>query len=350
VSIILNIKKPQEKDVEVWPRWSFFGIFDGHGGTTCSDYLRDNLHYFVINSKHFPSDPRKALLKGFKRAEDHFLKECALKAEEQRRLHDTDDGSHSEKFNLKFLDCSGSWAIVILFVDNICYVANVGDSRVIMSSEIGDKIYLLSTDHRPTEENETKRIVSNGGKIYQTQTIYNPNDIPKNKRKISKPQVMLGPPRVKPGRLSVSRTFGDIEAKWPVYGGNPKVVIATPEIKQFEISPSNDYLLMGWDGIFDKLTNYQVNKRVWSTVAQNAQISSPHKLVGECVNNVLLDCAANKSLDNITVLVIFFNDIGSEYKKLPIEQKLLLLGDKVCFLKWVHSPLMISRMLWKWEN
>ena len=33
-----------------------------------------------------------------------------------------------------------------------------------------------------------------------------------------------------PGRLSVSRTFGDIEAKKPKHGGNPGVVIADPDI------------------------------------------------------------------------------------------------------------------------
>jgi len=48
-------------------------------------------------------------------------------------------------------------------------------------------------------------------------------------------QTFLGPHRVFPGRLSVSRTFGDIEAKLPSLGGNPNVVIAEPEIKAFRI-------------------------------------------------------------------------------------------------------------------
>jgi protein phosphatase 2C family protein 2/3 len=45
----------------------------------------------------------------------------------------------------------------------------------------------------------------------------------------------LGPFRVLPGRLSVSRTFGDIEAKKVKYGGNPRVIIAEPEIKAFKV-------------------------------------------------------------------------------------------------------------------
>lgn len=32
VSIILNIIQPKFKKVEVWPRSSFFAIYDGHGG------------------------------------------------------------------------------------------------------------------------------------------------------------------------------------------------------------------------------------------------------------------------------------------------------------------------------
>jgi protein phosphatase 2C family protein 2/3 len=53
----------------------------------------------------------------------------------------------------------------------------------------------------------------------------------------------------------VSRTFGDIEAKISKYGGNPNVVIATPEIKSFRITKDHDFIVLGCDGIFDKLSN-----------------------------------------------------------------------------------------------
>ena len=55
---------------------------------------------------------------------------------------------------------------------------------------------------------------------------------------------MLGPFRVIPGRLSVSRTFGDIEAKKNKYGGNSKVIIAEPEVKAFKILPNYDFILL----------------------------------------------------------------------------------------------------------
>jgi serine/threonine protein phosphatase PrpC len=40
----------------------------------------------------------------------------------------------------------------------MCYVGNVGDSRGIMSVDGGEKILLLSKDHKPESEEETERI------------------------------------------------------------------------------------------------------------------------------------------------------------------------------------------------
>lgn len=56
----------------------------------------------------------------------------------------------------------------------------------------------------------------------------------------------------------MSRAFGDIEAKHPYLGGNPNVLTAVPEIRCFEINHETDFLIMGCDGIFEKLTNDDV--------------------------------------------------------------------------------------------
>lgn len=50
VSIILNMTKPSgRKDVTAWPKCSYFAIYDGHGGSACSDFLKDQLHLIIIN-------------------------------------------------------------------------------------------------------------------------------------------------------------------------------------------------------------------------------------------------------------------------------------------------------------
>lgn len=76
VSIILNILKPPGKEGcedKQWPRCSFFAIYDGHGGSKCADFLRDNLHQYVIQENCFPSDPKEAIRLGFAKAEKIFL-------------------------------------------------------------------------------------------------------------------------------------------------------------------------------------------------------------------------------------------------------------------------------------
>jgi protein phosphatase 2C family protein 2/3 len=50
--------------------------------------------------------------------------------------------------------------------------------------------------------------------------------------------------RVFPGRLSVSRTIGDIEAKLEQFGGNIKVVSSEPEIKSFKITEDHDFIVL----------------------------------------------------------------------------------------------------------
>lgn len=150
VSIILNIIKPSSYTGSFWPKCSFFGIYDGHGGSGCAEFLRDNLHHYVVRDENFPVNPKEALIQGFKAAENEFILNHAL----------TQNG-----YDIR--DKSGSCAIVVLVVDDSAYIANVGDSRAIMSKCQGKEVTALSRDHKPDDPDESKRIQDAGGKIYQ---------------------------------------------------------------------------------------------------------------------------------------------------------------------------------------
>jgi len=158
----------------------------------------------------FPTDIPVAIEKGVKETDEQFVK--MLFDEFKEKFERT-------KNRIQSVDRAGSCAIVLFVVDKQLYIVNVGDSRAFCSKDQGKLVEELSTDHKPDEPNEKERIVSNGGKIYQSQV---------NVPAISTTDPVWGPLRVFPGRLSVSRTFGDIEAKVEELGGLPKVVVCDP--------------------------------------------------------------------------------------------------------------------------
>lgn len=42
----------------------------------------------------------------------------------------------------------------LIYADDVCYTANVGDSRIIMSADRGKICYELTKDHKPNDEAE----------------------------------------------------------------------------------------------------------------------------------------------------------------------------------------------------
>ena len=125
-----------------------------------------------------------------------------------------------------------------------------------------------------------------------------------------KKELIVGPLRVLPGRLSVSRTFGDPEAKLESRGGNPNVVIATPEIYSFKLNKDHDFIVLGSDGIFDKINSDEVSKCVWNTTKGEVRekATNVHHLCGYGAEYILKNSMHRQSLDNITVVLIAFTN------------------------------------------
>ena len=71
-----------------------------------------------------------------------------------------------------------------------------------------------------------------------------------DKSSLNEQQFIVGPLRVFPGKLSVTRTLGDIEAKDKQFEGIPNCVSFQPEIAKFTIDKNDDFLFLGCDGIF----------------------------------------------------------------------------------------------------
>ena len=176
------------------------------------------------------------------------------------------------------------------------------------------KVCALSKDHKPSDNQEKDRIEKAGGSIYQYEFFKYRNSMssPMNAK-----NCVLGPIRVSPGRLSVSRTFGDPEAKIPVLGGIPGVVCALPEIRAFKILPDYDFIILASDGIYDKLSNNDIMKCVSMTVNEADSTKTINEICSDSVECIAKNALNRKSLDNVSVLMLAFNNFKNfvNYKR-----------------------------------
>jgi protein phosphatase 1L len=234
------------------------GIFDGHGGSGCVDFISKHIANRVAKSimsqkskfEHLES----AVIDGFKSCEDDF----ALLAS-------------------KYSDNSGCCALIALLHQNQVLVSWVGDCRAVLYD--GKRAEQLSTDHRPNDSNELKRILDNGGAVSNNR-IY--------------------------GVLAPSRCFGDLDIRSFAPEG---VLIAEPSvtvrcgIDENAIRKQSAFLILASDGVWDVFSNEaacEIVSKVLKSDAQNA-VAAATKLVEE---------AAKYSTDDLTVTVCIWNFVS----------------------------------------
>ena len=254
----------------------FFAVYDGHGGKGCSTYLRENLHN---NIKEFSTSGIKQAIQI---TEEKFKIEQALKE------------------NGELNDSSGSCGIMAMIQGNKCIIANVGDSRLVLFKK--GKAFFATEDHKPNTETEKRRIKLAGGEIYQTITLF---PLRQNGKEIEPPW------RVLPGRLSVSRTFGDIEAKETKFGGIPGVVLALPDITEIELDNEFNFMVIGCDGIFDVLSNEEILECIKIVLKEKnvkeIKEDDVHELCGDFAAMIVKGAIAKDSSDNVSCIVVAFN-------------------------------------------
>ena len=252
-----QVRKNEKSKLKIFPKISYFGIFDGHGGENCSNFLEQNYLEYLCEDKNFPYDMKNAIIGAFERCETEFLKK-------------------NEGKNLSEMDCSGSCALVTIVFDNRIYIGNIGDSRAILSSNNGKTIKILTTDHKPDNLKEYERAIKNGSQIYidkedgEKMYIIEQKQIDKYIKKINNKKDEEDDDddeflvfRESPSDLAVMRTIGDIKAKKKEYGANPGSIISKPDVFVYDCVSNDDFIVMGCDGIFDDLSNEQIISSAW---------------------------------------------------------------------------------------
>lgn len=224
-------------------------VFDGHGGSECSEFCAQNLERLLL--EHLP------LHKDLEAVLHHtFLK---LHSEYAAWATENDKGLRA-----------GSTATVCLLRGGVeLAVGHVGDSRAILCRS--GRVMELSYDHCPSLTSEKARIQQSGGRVIVDN---------------------IGRHLVNEA-LNMSRSIGDLHLKQ--YG-----VIALPDTRSIRVKHGKDaFLLLNTDGV-----NFVLRNEETCNIVNNAEI--PPRAAELLTEQAL----SMSSEDNMTALVIPFGSWG----------------------------------------
>ncbi|XP_012442814.2 probable protein phosphatase 2C 25 [Gossypium raimondii] len=221
---------------------AFFGVFDGHGGAKAAEFAALKLEKNILDEVVGRKDEtmvEEAVKAGYLKTDAEFLKEDVT---------------------------GGACCVTALIQNGSLVVSNAGDCRAVLSRDGAAEA--LTSDHRPSREDERNRIETLGGYVDLCRGVWRIQSC-----------------------LAVSRGIGDHHLKqW---------VIAEPETKIITIKPEYEFLILASDGLWDKVSNQEaVDIARPSCVGINKQnpLSACKKLVNLSVSR--------GSSDDISVMLV----------------------------------------------
>ncbi|KAF3442065.1 hypothetical protein FNV43_RR15981 [Rhamnella rubrinervis] len=221
------------------PQGTFVGVYDGHGGTEASRYVNENLFCNLkkVASEH-QSMSELVIKKAFLETEQNFL--SLVKKQWLSRPQ---------------IASAGSCCLVGIICNGLLYIANVGDSRVVLGRVEGATSEVtaiqLSTEHNASIESVREEL--------QTMHPHDPQIV------VLKHKVW----RVK-GLIQVSRSIGDAYLKRAEFNQEPllprfrlpepflkPVLSAEPSITVRKLSRGDKFLIFASDGLWEHLSNQE---------------------------------------------------------------------------------------------
>lgn len=227
--------------------FSYYGVFDGHGGSEVATYLKTHLRDVI----------KQHILMAFSDG-------ITSKVDVSQMLYDAIKALVND-IPYKIAINTGSTAVIMLKNNKTFWIANIGDSRAIMND--AHKVVALTKDHKPDDPDEYQRIDGYGGKVIKAfpGDVYRVN-----------------------GVLAVSRAIGD-------FALSPHVTWK-PDITVHQIQPLNHYVFIATDGIWDVLNNNEV-----VDIINNKAMDNAWQDIGSTLINI---ARSRKSGDNISCMLI----------------------------------------------
>lgn len=284
--------------LEMGPYGTFVGIYDGHGGPEAARFINDNL---FKNLKKFTTENRgmsaDVISQAFLATEDEFLTLVKKRWEQQPQIASV-----------------GSCVLVGVVCGGLLYIANAGDSRVVLgklgNSDRTVEAVQLSSEHNASLEDVRDELHS-----------LHPEDphIVVLKHKVW---------RVK-GIIQVSRSIGDAYLKKTEFNKPPllpkfrlpepfhkPILTAEPTILVHKVCSDDQFLIFASDGLWEHLSNQDAVDIV--------NTSSRNGIAKRLVKAALCEAAKKREMrysdlkkidqgirrhfhDDITVIVLFLD-------------------------------------------
>lgn len=261
---------------------ALFGVFDGHSGASCSDFLAHALDRCIFEClKHqgkrevcLEMAVRSALLAAFRTMEHNYF----------QYANKLDRGSAHAWVT------AGSTAVTACFVGPDeegrlrLVIANAGDSRAVLGKKDGRAVR-LSEDHTPNVPSERKRIEKEGASVVDCHGIWR--------------IVLASKKGTGIAGLSVSRGFGDFEYKQP-----SSVVSPVPDIAFMTVDLRKDsFIILGSDGVWGPVTDAEAVRIVAAALRSGTE--EPAKRAAQ---QIVETAHQRDSSDDKTAVVVWFGD------------------------------------------
>ncbi|KAK9814069.1 hypothetical protein WJX72_000281 [[Myrmecia] bisecta] len=274
-----------------------FGIFDGHGGKLAAQYASKNLVNHVVGALDGISPSPDVTAPVEEQLQQLMTKELADSTSQlvsdvdkqawraQDVLVDKLPQALSRGFEETQKDfwsrskVSGTTATVVALVGWEVVVANVGDSCAVLDT--GSEVVQISGNHRLEDNKAEQRRCTDAGCDISTSVLEGKN---------------VGPLRVWPGGLAMSRTIGDYDAG--------EVVLAEPEVRQVTLPHTGGRIIIASDGLWDAVS--------LKTAAHHVRGLPASKAANDLVQ---MSLKSRGLRDDITVLVV--DTMPSQEGRLP---------------------------------
>ncbi|XP_053213729.1 serine-rich adhesin for platelets-like [Panonychus citri] len=241
--------------------YSYYAIFDGHGGSDAAEFAADNLHKNMVENRFFKA--------GY--IEDSI-----------RMAYAATDFQYTDKSLAEHASRSGCTAVTCVLENRSrLFIHWAGDSMALVSRN--GKPFFITNPHNLEREDEKERVEEMGGTVLYLDTW-----------------------RVN-GTLGVSRAIGDPDYK--------PYVTSDPDFEVINLDGTEDFVIMGCDGLWDRMTPEDAIGLIYEHLQKNSDLS-----VNELVNStaqILSDKSIKDgSCDNVTTIVIFLKDVSSIVKSI----------------------------------